>query len=217
MAILAENNGGGNFERELIPAGIQVARCYSMIEIGTVAETWEGQSKLSKKVRLTFELPNEMRVFKPENGEQPMSISKTFTLSMHEKAGLRKFLESWRGKTYTEAEALKFDVSKLLGAAGMLTITHTDKEGKTYANIQAVAPVMKGMTCPDQMNPSKILSYDAFDWDVYNELPKFLQDQIASTPEYGRIQAELAARQRAGQVAQTPQPQTEDGFENLPF
>ena len=89
MAILAENNGGGNFERELIPAGLQVARCYSMIEIGSVAETWEGQSKVSKKVRLTFELPNELRTFKPENGEQPMSISKTFTLSMHEKAGLR--------------------------------------------------------------------------------------------------------------------------------
>jgi hypothetical protein len=217
MAILAENNGGGNFERELIPAGIQVARCYSMIEIGTVAETWEGQSKLSKKVRLTFELPNEMRVFKPENGEQPMSISKTFTLSMHEKAGLRKFLESWRGKTFTEAEALKFDVSKLLGAAGMLTITHTDKEGKTYANIAAVAPVMKGMTCPDQINPSKILSYDAFDWDIYNELPKFLQDQIASTPEYGCIQAELAARQRAGQVAQAPAPTQDELPEELPF
>jgi hypothetical protein len=214
MPILAENNGGGNFERELIPAGIQVARCYSMIEIGTVAETWEGQSKLSKKVRLTFELPNEMRVFKPENGEQPMSISKTFTLSMHEKAGLRKFLESWRGKTFTEEEAKRFDVSKLLGAAGILIITHSEKDGKTYANISSVAPT-NGMPIKDQINPSKILSYDAFDWDIYNELPKFIQDQIASTPEYGRIQAELAARQRAGQVAQTPQPQPED--DDLPF
>ncbi len=54
MAILAENNGGGNFERELIPAGLQVARCYSMIEIGSVAETWEGQSKI--EIRMINEM-----------------------------------------------------------------------------------------------------------------------------------------------------------------
>ena len=220
MAILAENNGGGNFERELIPAGLQVARCYSMIEIGSVAEKWEGQNKISKKVRLTFELPNELRTFKPENGEQPMSIGKTFTLSMHEKAGLRKFLEDWRGKTFTEDEAKRFDVSKLLGAAGMITITHTEKEGKTSSKISAIAPVMKGMTCPDQFNASKILSYDDFNFELFNGLPKWLQDQMAATPEYGKIQAELAAKSRQVQPIkpqEDPRPNDVEDFENLPF
>lgn len=218
MPIIAENNGGGNFERELIPSGLQVARCYSMIEIGTVSETWEGQSKNSKKVRLTFELPNELRVFKPENGEQPMSISKTFTLSMHEKAGLRKFLEQWRGKAFSEDEAKRFDVSKLLGAPCTLTIVHTEKDGKAYSNISSVAPVMKSMICPDQINPSKILSYDAFDWDIYNSLPEFLQNQMAATPEYGRLQAAMAAQNSNVSTALPQAPQTTQEEESdLPF
>lgn len=221
MAIIAENNGGGNFERELIPSGLQVARCYSMLEIGTVSETWEGQSKNSKKVRLTFELPNELRVFKPENGEQPMSISKTFTLSMHEKAGLRKFLEQWRGKAFSEDEAKRFDVSNLLGAPCTLTIVHTEKDGKTFSNISSVAPVMKNMSCPDQINPNKILSYDAFDWEIYNSLPEFLQNQMAATPEYGRLQAAMAAQNRNVATAQPMKPQelppAEDDYSDLPF
>lgn len=221
MAIIAENNGAGNFERELIPSGLQVARCYSMLEIGTVSETWEGQSKNSKKVRLTFELPNELRVFKPENGEQPMSISKTFTLSMHEKAGLRKFLEQWRGKAFSEDEAKRFDVSKLLGAPCTLTIVHTEKDGKTFSNISSIAPVMKNMSCPDQINPNKILSYDAFDWDIYNSLPEFLQNQMAATPEYGRLQAAMAAQNRNVANAQPMKPQelqtAEDDYSDLPF
>jgi hypothetical protein len=221
MAIIAENNGAGNFERELIPSGLQVARCYSMLEIGTVSETWEGQSKNQKKVRLTFELPNELRVFKPENGEQPMSISKTFTQTMHEKGGLRKFLEQWRGKAFTEDEAKRFDVSKLLGAPCTLTIVHTEKDGKTFSNISSIAPVMKNMSCPDQINPNKILSYDAFDWDIYNSLPEFLQNQMAATPEYGRLQAAMAAQNRNVATAQPMKPQelptAEDDYSDLPF
>jgi hypothetical protein len=42
-------------------------------------------------------------------------ISKEFTLSMHEKSTLRQFLESWRGKAFTEKEALSFDVTALIG------------------------------------------------------------------------------------------------------
>jgi hypothetical protein len=220
MAIIAENNGG-NFEREPVPSGLHVARCYSMIEIGTVSEIFDGQSKTSKKVRLTFELPNELRVFKPENGKQPMSISKVFTLSMHEKATLRKFLEQWRGKKFSEQEAKRFDVSNLLGKACMVTIIHKDKDGKIKSYIDAVAPVMTGLNCPDQVNANKILSYDAFDWDIYNSLPTFIQNDIAVTPEYGRLQAAMAAQNRNVANAQPMKPQelptAEDDYSDLPF
>jgi hypothetical protein len=139
---------------------------------------------------------------------------------MHEKAGLRKFLENWRGKTFTEDEAKRFDVSNLLGAPGMITVTHTVKEGKTYSNIAAIAPVMKGMTCPDQFNSSKILSYDNFNFELFNELPKFLQDQMAATPEYGKIQAELAAKSRTVQPIkpqEDPRPNDTEDYSDLPF
>ena len=214
MPIYAENNGGG-MNYEPVPSGLYPARCYSMIEIGTVTSQWEGETKSAKKVRLTFELPTETKVFREENGEQPYSISREFTLSMHEKAGLRKFLEGWRGKAFTEEEAKRFDITVLIGKEAMINVVHTVKDGKTYANISTASPMMKGMSCPPQVNPTTVLSFDNFDFDVYNTLPEFLQNKIAATPEYGVIQAKLAAASRGqAQPQQTQQPQEED---DLPF
>jgi hypothetical protein len=95
MSITATTNSTKkNFEP--IEAGSYPARCYSMIEMGTNEETYQGAAKMVNKVRITWELPTEMQVFKEERGPEPRVISKEFSLSMHEKANLRGFLESWR-------------------------------------------------------------------------------------------------------------------------
>ena len=112
MAILATTTAT---QRELIPAGNYLARCYQMIEIGTVREIILGEEKVLKKVRIGWELPTEKRVFNEEKGEQPFVISKEFTLSMHEKSSLRGMLKSWRGKDFTEDEAKAFDITNLIG------------------------------------------------------------------------------------------------------
>ena len=75
-------------KKEIVPSGTHIARCYSMIHIGTVEWEYNGEQKFSNKVRLTFELPNEMREFSGE--QKPMVISKEYTLTMHEKSNLRK-------------------------------------------------------------------------------------------------------------------------------
>lgn len=187
MAIKAKAPEGGNFERELIPAGMHVARCYSMVHIGTVEWEWKGQKKTSNKVRLTWELPLEMRVFKEENGEQPMVISKEFTLSWFEKSNLRQTIENWMGKKFSDKEADGFDITKLLGVPCMLNIAHvvSPNNGKTYCNILNITPVPKGMLCPPQVNPSFEWNYDdKFDIDWVNNQPDFIKDAIKSTPEW---------------------------------
>src|SRR5688572_13638566 len=100
--------------RELIPAGNYLARCFQMIEVGTVTENVMGKQVIAKKVRIGWELPTELKVFNPEKGEQPLAISKEYTLSMNEKSNLRKDLKSWRGKDFTEEEAKCFDITKLI-------------------------------------------------------------------------------------------------------
>jgi len=57
MSIIAK--AGGGTPRELVPAGSHVARCYSMIHIGTIETTYMDETKLQNKVRLTFEIPAE--------------------------------------------------------------------------------------------------------------------------------------------------------------
>jgi hypothetical protein len=217
--IYAENNGGGA-PREQVPAGMHLARCYEMIQIGTETSIWEGQSKSAMKVRIGFELPEELRTFKEENGEQPMVISREFTLSMHEKSTLRAFLESWRGQKFTEEEAKKFDITKLMGVPCQLNVTHVEKGEKTYANIQGATPLHKSMVAamPAPMNKVRVLSYSDFDWSVFETLPDFLKTKMANTPEYGSLKSAKEAQERANALKTHGSTVQVDEVENdLPF
>jgi hypothetical protein len=183
MPIIAENNGS-NYK--IVEAGTYPARCYRMIEVGTVEETFEGKTKTLKKVNLTWELPTELSVFHDDKGEEPFVVSKMFTLSMNEKSTLRKMLEGWRGKAFNEDEAKRFDITVLLGKECLLSIIHKpSKDGsKTYAEISSISKIPKGMTCPPQINPSTVLSFDTWDQGLFESLPEFLQDKIKSSEEY---------------------------------
>jgi hypothetical protein len=173
---------------ELVPAGSHIARCIQMIEIGTVEDTFQGEAKRLHKVRITWELPLEKKVFKQEQGEMPFIISKEYTLSMHEKAKLRKDLSSWRGRGFTDEEARAFDITKLLGVPCMINVVHqVSKNGGVYANVAGLSPLPKGLTCPDQINPTFVLSYDDFDWKKFDSLPQWLKDKMMATPEYHNV------------------------------
>jgi len=183
MSITATNNGK---KKELVPAGNYIARCYQMIHLGTATEEIMGEKKTMNKVRISWELPTELRVFDEAKGEQPMAISKEYTLSMHEKSTLRHDLESWRGKAFTEEQAKSFDITKLLGVPCMLNIIHRlSKKGDAYATIASVSSMPKGMTAPGQVN-------DNFEWnftDKYSPVmletfPDFIKDRIKSSDEY---------------------------------
>ena len=184
MSIIAKNT---NTQRELIPAGTHLARCYQMIEIGTVKENIMGTEKVLTKVRVGWELPEEKRDF--GKGEQPFSISKEYTLSMHEKSNLRKDLESWRGKGFSDKDAEGFDITKLLGVPCMLNIIHREaKNGNVYDNIAGIMPVPKTMKCPEQENKTFVLSYDHFDHAAFETLPDFIKDKMKSSLEFAAMQ-----------------------------
>lgn len=156
-----------------------------MIQIGTVKEEFKGEVKNLHKVRVTWELPLELHVFSPEKGEQPFSISKEYTLSMHEKAVLRADLSSWRGKPFSEDEAKEFDITKLLSVPCMLNVVHKlSKNGNIYANVAAITPLPKGIVCPPQVNSSFVFSYEDFQDSKFDSLPQWLKDKMVNTPEY---------------------------------
>lgn len=187
MAITAKNESK---PRELIPAGNYIARCYQMLQIGTVEEEYKGEKKMQEKVRISWELPTELKVFKEENGEQPLVISKEYTLSLAEKANLRKTLASWRGEDFTEEQAKSFDITKLLGVPCMLNIIHTPSKkdsSKIYETIAGVTPLPKGVVCPPQINKSQVLQFDAFDEVLFASLPDFIKTRIQSSVEYKQM------------------------------
>ncbi len=184
MSIIATNN---STPRELVPAGNYIARCYEMIHIGTVIESINGESKTLEKVRIGWELPTETKVFDEKKGPQPLVVNAEYTLSMGEKANLRKMLTSWRGKAFTEDEAKAFDIMKLLGVPCMINVVHTpSKKDATrfYETIASVSSLPKGVGCPAAVNPFKVFEWDNPNWDVFNNLPDFLKDKIKSSAQF---------------------------------
>jgi len=170
---------------DLVPSGNHLAICYQMIEIGTETVDFNGDVKKVHRVRIVWELSNEKKVFDPAKGEQPYSIGKDYTLSMHEKATLRHDLQSWRGKAFTDDEAGSFDITKLIGKPCMLNVIHrTSKNGGTYANIAGVTAVPKGMNVPSQVNPSFVFSFDDWNDSKFATFPEWLRKRIEATPQF---------------------------------
>jgi len=169
----------------LAPKGAHVARLYQLINIGTNEEEYMGEIKDLNKVRLTFELPLETKVFKEGSEPKPVVISQDYTLSMGKKANLRRIVEGMIGTSLNDEEAYGFDVESLMGTACLLTIIHkTSKTGKERAEIASVSPLMKGQVAPPQVNPTKVLTYSNWDQEFFESLPEFLQEKMMTSQEY---------------------------------
>lgn len=180
---------GGNFEPP--PAGTFIARCYRFIDLGSHEQNYLGESKgLKRLVLIGFELPTES-VTEGDYAGRPFTINKRYRWSTHEKANMRKDLESWRGRKFNDSDFGPggFNVKNLLGVPATLTIVHSEKEGSTYANIASIGTAMKGVPVPPQVNNSVYLALDpaSFDRNVFEGLSEKLQNTIKDSPEYRAI------------------------------
>jgi len=176
--------GNTETKREIVPSGTHVARCYSMIHIGTVEWEYQGEKKHSNKIRVNFELPFEMRDFGGD--ENPMVISKEYTLSLHEKSNLRRDLEGWRGKSFNNKELAHFDITNLISKECNISVIHkTSKSGNEFAQIGSISGISKGTKCPKQINDSFIFNYeDNFNEEWLELQPEWIKEQIKNTDEY---------------------------------
>jgi hypothetical protein len=199
MAIMAEAKGGDFVQA---PVGSHAARCYQIIDLGHQKNEFEGDVKIQHQVLVSWELPN---LDKLDDGS-PMSISKFYTLSLHDKANLGKDLVSWRGKAFTEEEKAGFDITKLVGVQCMLSIV--DKAGKS--RVGSVVGVPQGMTVPPAINQPVIFEMAAYrggDTVVFDSLSEGLQGLILKSEDLKTDSPEPQS-----------QPVIEEGFDDdIPF
>jgi hypothetical protein len=175
----------GSFE--LCPAGTFTGVCYRFIDRGTQVSEFNGEKKFRHEIMLTWELSTELM----EDG-RPFSISRTYTFSTHEKATFRKDLEAWRGRAFIDDDfegPNAFNTKKLLGVPATLSITHTTKNDRTFANVASIGKVMKGVQTPALTNPTAYLALtaDEFDPVAYASLSDKIREIIARSPEYQKL------------------------------
>lgn len=157
-----------------------VGQCVDTIDLGQKVQDFPGTPKyLAPTCAIVFRTGERNE----ETGEY-IDIAREFTVSMGDKANLRKFLEQWRGKPYTPEQIdAGVPLHKLTGNHGLLTVAHKKSgAGKTYANITACVGIPKQMA-------ASTTTYDGYARDVYwatkrkgyaEEAARFASDSAAA-------------------------------------
>jgi len=125
MAIMASRGGSYTPATE----GSHDAVFCDVEDLGIV-ETQYGKKH---QVRIVWQLAAKM-----DDG-RPFTIGRRYGLSLHEKAALFKDLKSYAKK----APPQNLDLETLIGKPCQILVTHTERDGSTYANVQAVLPAGK--------------------------------------------------------------------------
>jgi hypothetical protein len=188
MSLTAKDSGGGSFTP--VAPGMHLARCYRIIDLGTQKTEYQGQIKHLQKVMLQFEVHGEDdhgKALVTAKGE-PMSISKNFTLSLAEKATLRKDLQAWRGRDFTAEELRGFELKNVLGAWAMITAAKSlGNNGKEYTNIVSINPVpasIKKAGLPSGFNQVSMFVIDEPDMKLFETFGNGLKEKIQGSPEW---------------------------------
>lgn len=151
MAVMIGDTGADRVF-EVAPAGPQPAVCAHVYDMGMVNDGYGTQHR----VALVFQL-----AAKDSNGRR-FVVSRDYLASTNEKATLRKHLESWRTKAFTDDQVKQFNLSMLEGKPCLLSIVHAHGKKdptKTYANINGIMRLPEGMTvsAPDNCQVPKFL------------------------------------------------------------
>jgi hypothetical protein len=214
MGRYATEETGTKFKQA--PAGNHVGRCVEIIDLGTQHGEYQGEPNVKQQIIVRWELPHE--TIEIDGVAAPMLVSKFYTNSLSEKANLRKDLESWRNRVFTDEELKRFDLMKVLGAPCMVGIIH--KEGK--AKVTTIGAIPKGTECPPAHNPLKAFWMDEWDDNSFAKLPDGFKKIIRMSDEWKALNSMGDGKQGDEQVnadlAGAGKPASTDNFDDdIPF
>lgn len=175
----------GNTRIPPLEAGTYPAICNSVIDIGL--QYSKAFNKENHQVMFMFEIPSE--TIEIDGETKSRMISGTYTMSLSERSNLRKMLESWRSKAFTEEELNGFDLEKVLGLPCLVTIINeTGKNGNSYSNISNVSKMPKGFPAPEGREEPFLFDMGGKDWMVMlPSLPEWIQNRIRESSTYKKL------------------------------
>lgn len=195
---------GGDSGFVPVPAGMHLARCYRIIDLGTQKSEFQGKEKYQPKVMIQFEVHSEDEDGKPlvtQKGE-PMSISKNYTASLAEMATLRADLINWRGRDFTPDELRGFELKNVLDKWAMINVTKAlGKDGKEYTNIGSISGVpanIKKAGMPKPFNEAQMFTIDDPDMELFETFSEYLKNKIMSSPEWQETQGKPKSKSAPG-------------------
>ena len=110
----------------------------------TPLKAYETEYGIKQKFKIAFELD---LIDQSRNPVQPWVVmTAPMTASLHEKAGLTKFLKDWHGRALTAEETVSLNLDNLIGRPATVVIVHEQsRDGtKTFSNIKLIMPHKSG-------------------------------------------------------------------------
>jgi hypothetical protein len=133
----------------------------------TPLKTYETEYGPKQKFKIAFELD---LIDQSRNPAQPWVVmTAPMTASLHEKAGLTKFLRDWHGRALTAEETVSLNLDSLIGRPATVVIVHEQsRDGtKTFSNIKLIMPHKSG----EPLKPSGL-------WVRLEDRPPREDDQV---------------------------------------
>ena len=199
-----------------VEEGTHLGVCSMLIDLGM--QYSEIYKKSQRKVLIGWELPDE--TIEIDGEMKPRVLSKRYTANLSEKSNLRKDLASWRGRDFTPDELKAFDLKNIVGASCLLTIIHSKNGEKTYANIQSVVKLPKGMAKQALSEPPVVFDLDTDPLERVEDMPAWIAELIKKSETYqARITPPVttAANNQPVPDGNTFQELSDDADGELPF
>lgn len=168
--------------RPALPAGTYPARLSAWVDLGTHVNRWHGQAtpKRQRRVLLTFTL------FLPDKTSR--RVSREFTLSLGERAGLRKFLESWAGRPMSAEDLADFHPLKALEKPCLLAVgQRRGTDGRLWPVLQGAMRPPAGIRVPDLRFPGRHFDLGDPSRIVFLDLPAWQQTKIRASLEWSNL------------------------------
>ena len=161
-----------------VEPGVYMAVCVGVVDLGE--QYSEKFKSYANKVKFVWALPGE--TIEIDGKTEERQLSKEFSFSVSKKSGLRGFLQSWNGKSYSDEEFAELDVFDQIGKACQLQVVLNDTG--EYSNVENLMPIPKGMQAP--ASKTAFFSWDMDKWDdeAFQRLPSWTQEQIKKSTQY---------------------------------
>lgn len=166
-----------------VEAGVYMAVCIGFVDLGE--QYSEKFKNYSYKGMYIWELPGE--TIEIDGEQKPHQLSKEFTISGSSKSNLRKFIETWNSKSYSDEDFMEFDVFEQVGKPCQLNVVLN--ETKEYANVDNLMPIPKGFPAPTTAMEHIKWDMDAWDDAVFDKLPEWIQEKIKKSTQYQKDHA----------------------------
>lgn len=173
MSIIVKSEGNSDIPQ--LEPGVYQGIASQIIDLGIQENSMFG--KQQRKGIIVWNIIGE--TIKVKDEELPRVISKEYTLSLGEKSTLRKDLEAWRGRTFTEEELQGFDLKNILNVPCQLQLIQKDgSNGKSYTNIASIMSMSKGMKTELLKDTFIFDTYDPTTWQNYDKISNWIKDKI---------------------------------------